>query len=105
MMREQLQQEHPNVFSLQQEKEIKKHINKLFSQTKKEGSNIEHEENSTLDKNDEEVVNIDQKWGKKAHIKRKKITLKCIFLLIFRSIMKFQITNYILSLYSFEWCV
>ena len=60
MMREQLQKEYPNIFSLPGETEIKKHISKLFSQTKKGRSNNEHEENSDLDNNGEEVANIDQ---------------------------------------------
>ena len=56
MMREQLQQEHPNIFSLPGETEIKKNISQLFSQTKKGRSNIEHEENSDFDNNGEEVT-------------------------------------------------
>lgn len=60
MMRAQLQQENPNIFSIPGETEIKKHISKLFSQTKNGSKDNEHEENSDLDNNDEEVVNIDE---------------------------------------------
>ena len=75
MMREQLQKEYPNIFSLPGETEIKKHISKLFSQTKKGISNKEYQENSDLDNNGEEVANIDQSEWKQVlvNIDRKSV--------------------------------
>ena len=47
------------LFSLPGETEIKKHISKLFSQTKSGKSNIQDEEDSNLENNNENDDNID----------------------------------------------
>ena len=54
MMRQQLQQENPNIFSLPGETEIKKHISKLFSQQKAGKSKVVDEQNSDPENHDED---------------------------------------------------